>query len=54
MVFFFFALSCWEKRELAIIEGAQCHSGSVLDLRLKGCSFESHRCHCIVSLSKTL
>ena len=28
-------------------------SGRVLDLRLRGCRFEPHRCHCVVSLSKT-
>ena len=27
--------------------------GSVLDLRLRDCRFEPHRCHCVVSLSKT-
>ena len=36
------------------IEGEQWHGGRVLDSRLKGCRFESHRCHCVVSLSKTL
>ena len=29
-------------------------SGGVLDPRLKGCGFEPHPRHCIVSLSKTL
>ena len=28
-------------------------SGRVLDSRLRGCGFEFHRCHCVVSLSKT-
>ena len=28
--------------------------GRVLDFSLMGCRFESHRRHCIVSLSKTL
>ena len=34
--------------------GAQWLSGRVLDLRLKGCGFEPHRRHCVVSLSKTI
>ena len=33
-----------ERREL---------SGRVLDLRQRGRGFEPHRCHCVVSLSKT-
>ena len=28
-------------------------SGRVLDMRLRGRGFEPHRCHCLVSLSKT-
>ena len=32
--------------------GAQWLSGRVLDLRLRGCGFEPHWRHCIVSLSK--
>ena len=28
-------------------------SGRVLDLRPRGCGFEPHWCHCVVSLSKT-
>ena len=28
-------------------------SGRVLDLRPRGCEFEPHRRHCVVSLSKT-
>ena len=31
-------------------EGAQWLSGRVLDSRLKGCGFEPHRRHCVVSL----
>ena len=34
-------------------EGAQWLSGRVLDSRPKGCWFEPHRCHCVVSLSRT-
>ena len=34
--------------------GAQWLSGRVLDLRPKGCRFEPHRRHCIVSLSKNI
>ena len=33
--------------------GAQWLSGRVLDLRSRGCRFEPHWCHCVVSLSKT-
>ena len=29
-------------------------SGSVINLRLRGCWFEPHRMHCVVSISKTL
>ena len=29
-------------------------SGRVLDSRLRGCGFEPHQRHCVVSLSKTL
>ena len=29
-------------------------SGRVLDLRSRGCRFEPHRRHCVVSLSKTV
>ena len=29
-------------------------SGRVLDLRLRGCGFEPHRHHCVVSLSKNI
>ena len=32
---------------------AQWLSGRVLNLRLRGCGFEPHRCHCVVSLSMT-
>ena len=33
--------------------GAQWLSGRVLDSRPKGCGFEPHRCHYVISLSKT-
>ena len=36
-----------------LVMGAQWLSGRVLDTRLRGCSFEPHRCHCVMSLSKT-
>ena len=29
-------------------------SGRVLDWRLRGCGFEPHQKHCVMSLSKTL
>ena len=29
-------------------------SGRVLDMRLRGCGFEPHRRHCLVSMTKTL
>ena len=32
--------------------GAQWLSGRVLDLRPKGCGFESHRRHCVVVLEQ--
>ena len=34
--------------------GAQWLSGRVLDSRLRGCGFEPHWCHCVVSLSKNI
>ena len=34
--------------------GAQWLSGRVLDMRLRGCGFEPHRRHCVVSLSKNI
>ena len=34
--------------------GAQWLSGGVLDSRPKGCGFEPHRRHCVVSLSKNI
>ena len=34
--------------------GAQWLSGRVLDSRQRGCGFEPHRCHCVVSLSKNI
>ena len=34
--------------------GAQWLSGRVLDLRPRGCGFEPHRHHCVVSLSKNI
>ena len=33
--------------------GVQWLSGRVLDSRLRGCGFEPHQHHCVVSLSKT-
>ena len=33
---------------------AQWLSGRVLDSRLRGCEFEPHRRHCVVSLSKNI
>ena len=36
------------------IMGAQWLSGRVLDWRPKGCGFEPHRHHCVVSLSKNI
>ena len=38
---------------LLSLEGAQWLSGRVLGSRPKGRGLEPHRCHCIVSLSKT-
>ena len=38
---------------ISIVEGAQWLSGRVLDSRPRGCGFEPHRRHCVVSLSKT-
>ena len=35
------------------ILGAQWLSGRVLDSRPRGCGFEPHPRHCVVSLSKT-
>ena len=37
-----------------LVYGVQWLSGSVLDLRPRGCGFELHLHHCLVSLSKTL
>ena len=34
--------------------GAQWLSGRVLDSRPRGCGFEPHRRHCVVSLSKNI
>ena len=34
--------------------GAQWLSGRVLDWRPRGCGFEPHRCHCVVSLSNNI
>ena len=34
--------------------GAQWLSGRVLDSRPRGCGFETHRRHCVVSLSKNI
>ena len=36
------------------MQGAQRLSGGVLDTRSRGCGFEPHSRHCIVSLGKTL
>ena len=36
------------------MERAQWLSGRVLDSRPKGCGFEPHRRHCVVSLSKNI
>ena len=36
------------------LQGAQWPSGRVLDSRLRGCGFEPHRHHCVVSLSKNI
>ena len=35
-----------------VFQGAQWLSGRVLDSRPRGCGFESHRLHCVLSLSK--
>ena len=37
-----------------LLEGAQWFIGRVLDFRPRGRGFESHRCHCVVSLSKNI
>ena len=49
---------CRASRQLVLIpqwvqQGAQWLSDRVLDSRLRGCKFEHHRRHCVVSLSKT-
>ena len=36
------------------LQGAQWLSGRVLDSRPRGCGFEPHRYHCVVSLSKNI
>ena len=36
-----------------VFMGTQWLSGRVLDLRRRGREFELHRCHCVLSLSKT-
>ena len=38
----------------SFIAGEQWLSGRVLDSRPKGCGFEPHRRHCVVSLSKNI
>ena len=54
----FFFLGALRVESLAIAQHvyhrvrAQWLGGRVLDLRLRGCGFEPHRCHCVVSLSK--
>ena len=40
--------------QISLYIGAQRFSGRVLDSRAKGCGFEPHRCHCVVSLSKNI
>ena len=39
---------------LDCVKGAQWLSGRVLDSRPRGCGFESHQRHCVVSLSKNI
>ena len=39
---------------LVSYKGAQWLNGRVLDSRPKGCRFEPHRRHCVVSLSKNI
>ena len=36
----------------ALVKGAQWLSGSALESKSRGCGFEPHRCHYVVSLSK--
>ena len=36
------------------VGSALADSGRVLDSRLRGCGFEPHRRHCVVSLSKNI
>ena len=43
----------WFHFILRFYTGAQWLSGRVLDSRPRGCGFEPHRHHCVVSLSKT-
>ena len=38
----------------AVLYGVQWLSGRVLDSRPRGCGFEPHWCHCVVSLSKNI
>ena len=38
----------------SLLTGAQWLSGRVLDSRPRGCGFEPHRRHCLVSLSKNI
>ena len=44
---------CKQNRYYSSSYGAQWLSGRVLDSRPRGRRFESHRRHCVVSLSKT-
>ena len=37
-----------------VSKGAEWLSDRALDLRPKGCGFESHQGHCVVSLSKNI
>ena len=41
-------------RPTATAQGAQWLSGRLLDSRLRGCGFEPHRRHCVVSLNKNI
>ena len=43
-----------KKKYTILLAGVQWLSGRVFDSRLKGRGFESHRCHCLMSLSKNI
>ena len=54
----FHKVYCWVRMVHCIYwwvnnKGGQWLSGGVLDSRLRGCGFEPHRRHCVMSLSKT-